>query len=727
MASPKPNGQEPDLAAELRRYFGFSSFREPQEEIIRDVLAGRDVLVVLPTGGGKSLCYQLPALLSEGLTLVVSPLIALMKDQVDVLRARGAPVAVFHSLQTAAERAETLERLRSGNCRLLYVAPERFRAAGFAEVLGGLRVDRFAIDEAHCLSQWGHDFRPDYLRLGEAIRELGRPPVAAFTATATPVVRRDIVEHLGLRDPVVRVSGFARPNLSFRVRRVSGEAEKLEATGNLVRRWKTGIVYCATRKRVEKVSSELVEQGVSVISYHGGMEGGAREAAQNRFMDRQFDVAVATNAFGMGIDRADVRFVLHYELPGSPEAYYQEAGRAGRDGEPAVCELLYNYADRRTQEFFIEGSNPRPELIRRVFDVLRSLADAKGEVLLPADDLVERLPGRENPIAVSTSLGILARLGAVERFDVAGRRLRGTRILRPDSRGAQLKLDEARIREKRRRDEEKLEAVIDYCERATGCRQGWILDYFGEERRYECGQCDCCDSLEDPDLRQPTEEEQRLALKALSAVARMSDRIGARSWRPRFGKGKVLDCLLGVAPDGAAGAFISSLSTFGLLADQPKKRLQALFRELEKRRYLGTERTDGFPLVALTERGAGVLLDGEPCVLDWESLSRKGSGGGRRKARPDEAGREPGGREPQPDAGLLGALREIRRKVAAERGVPAFTVFHDRTLEDLAAESPATVEEALRIKGIGPAKAERELPLFLAEIRGWGERGSSPG
>ena len=290
-----------NLSQELSRYFGFSGFRGPQEEIVQDMLGGRDVLVVLPTGGGKSLCYQLPALMGDGLTVVVSPLIALMKDQVDVLRSRGAPVAAFHSLQSADERRETFSLLQTGKCRLLYIAPERFRAAGFTDLLRGLHVTRFAIDEAHCLSQWGHDFRPDYLRLGEAIRNLGTPPIAAFTATATSVVRKDIIDHLQLRDPVVRVSGFSRPNLSFRVRRVSGEREKIEAVNNLVRKWKTGIIYCATRKRVEKVSQNLADQGASVISYHGGMDGNAREEAQNRFMAREYDVAVPRMPSGWGL------------------------------------------------------------------------------------------------------------------------------------------------------------------------------------------------------------------------------------------------------------------------------------------------------------------------------------------------------------------------------------------------------------------------------------------
>lgn len=704
------------LTGELERLFGFSNFRSPQEEIVRDMLAGRDVLTVLPTGGGKSLCYQLPALLTEGLTIVVSPLIALMKDQVDVLKAKGLPVAVFHSLQNEEERRETLALIHSGECRLLYVAPERFRAAGFLDLLRGCRVTRFAVDEAHCLSQWGHDFRPDYLRLGDAIKALGRPPVAAFTATATPVVRKDIVDHLALRDPVVRVSGFSRPNLSFRVRRVSGESEKLEAVRNLVRHWRTGIVYCATRKKVEKVSQALAEEGASVISYHGGMEGMAREEAQNRFMAREYDIAVATNAFGMGIDRADVRFVIHYELPGSPEAYYQEAGRAGRDGEPAECELLYNYADRRTQEFFIDGANPGAALIRSVYELLRQQGGERGEVLLSIDDLVDRMTERVNPMAVSTAIGILVRTGWIERFDVAGRRLRGTRLIRPRKSAREIPLDEKALREKKRRDSRKLEAMIRFCEDLSGCRQNWILDYFGEESHEPCGKCDFCTSREDPDLRAPSVEEQKLARQFLSGVARMSSRIGPRSWEPRFGKGKILDCLMGVEPSGPAAGFITGLSTFGLLADESKKRLQGLVRELEKRSYVRTERQGLYALLGLTERGTAVLLDGKSCHLDWDALekSTKSRASQRKRPRPETA---PPSDSPSQE--LFQTLRDLRRTVAAERGVPAFTIFHDRTLVDLAEERPTDVNQALRIKGIGPAKVEKELPLFLEKIREW--------
>ena len=295
----------------LERHFGFTGFLDGQEEVIREIVGGRDGLVVMPTGGGKSLCFQIPALCFDGVTLVVSPLIALMKDQVDALAGRGIDATVINSTLTWPEQRERLDGLREGRYKLVYVAPERFRAASFLDALRGVRIALFAIDEAHCLSQWGHDFRPDYLRLGKALEAIGRPQCVALTATATPIVREDILKTLGLREPFERVSGFARPNLSLAITAVEGAAQKDERLRSMIAAHKTGIVYCATRKKVEAVSETLASWGVKCVAYHGGMADSERERAQEVFIRRQADVAVATNAFGMGIDRPDVRFVVH--------------------------------------------------------------------------------------------------------------------------------------------------------------------------------------------------------------------------------------------------------------------------------------------------------------------------------------------------------------------------------------------------------------------------------
>ncbi|MCB1124249.1 MAG: RecQ family ATP-dependent DNA helicase, partial [Verrucomicrobiae bacterium] len=291
----------------LKKQFGLDAFRYPQEEIVESILNKKDTLVIMPTGGGKSLCYQLPAVLLPGVTLVISPLIALMKDQVDALKAKGIPAEMINSSQSWAQQQEILKRLGTGELKLLYIAPERFRARSFTNSLKGVDISLVAVDEAHCISQWGHDFRPDYLRLGEALEFLGHPLCAAFTATATPEVQEDIRQNLRLRDPQSFVSGFSRPNLTFTIRKPKTKLQKYTRIRTLIDRHKTGIIYCATRKSVEEVSAWLNEDGQEHVIYHGGLSDVERDQAQNKFIQREIGVAVATNAFGMGIDRADIR------------------------------------------------------------------------------------------------------------------------------------------------------------------------------------------------------------------------------------------------------------------------------------------------------------------------------------------------------------------------------------------------------------------------------------
>jgi ATP-dependent DNA helicase RecQ len=359
----------PELLERLQSLFGLDEFRPAQREVIEDVLRGKDVLCVMPTGAGKSLCYQLPATLQGGLSIVVSPLISLMEDQVQQLRDGGIIAAFLNSSLSVEMRRQTMRELDEGFEGLLYVAPERFAAPDFQDLMRRIRPRLLAVDEAHCISQWGHDFRPDYYRLGEIRKQLGSPPCIALTATATEDVRNDIIHQLGLKEPTVVVTGFDRPNLSYQSRRIAKAAEKDPELLDLVRAEPgSTIIYCATRKAVDAVTGLLSKSLADrpIFAYHAGMDPAARTANQERFMSTPRAVAVATNAFGMGINKPDIRLVIHYNIPGTIEAYYQEAGRGGRDGLPSRCIMLFTYQDRYTQEFFIDkigeenrGTDPR--------------------------------------------------------------------------------------------------------------------------------------------------------------------------------------------------------------------------------------------------------------------------------------------------------------------------------------------------------------------------------
>jgi ATP-dependent DNA helicase RecQ len=401
----------------LKRYYGFSEFRLGQEEAISQVLNKKDTVVIMPTGGGKSLIFQLPALVLEGVTLVVSPLIALMKDQVDSLLKLGIPSTFINSSISLSETNERLEQIKNGFYKIVYVAPERFYNQAFLEALSKVSVSLFAIDEAHCISQWGHDFRPSYLRLKKVIDFLKRPVVLTLTATATIEVRDDIIKQLELKNPAVIVTGFARDNLQFGVIQAANsrkadlvlEAIMGSADGS-------GIVYVGTRAKAEELLEFLLANDVSAVVYHAGLDADSREWVQDSFMNGQARVVVATNAFGMGINKKDIRFVIHYDLPGTIEAYYQEAGRAGRDGLPSLCLLLYSPSDRYLREFFIQGDNPAPELITKVYEKLLEKEEVPGQAILItyaelARDLSENVP----EMAIGTALKILEKESYISR------------------------------------------------------------------------------------------------------------------------------------------------------------------------------------------------------------------------------------------------------------------------------------------------------------------------
>ena len=476
-------GHDPHALAparqQLREVFGYDEFLPGQAEIVASVLAQRDTLAVLPTGGGKSICYQLPALLLDGLTLVVSPLLALMKDQVDALTRNGVSAAAINSTVPREEQREILRRADGGDLRLLYVAPERFSDGRFIAAMRRVTVALLAVDEAHCISQWGHDFRPSYRDLGAVRAGLGGPPIIALTATADPLVRGDIVGRLGLRKPDMHVAGFDRPNLRFHTVLVRSQEEKLERIvkplGDLDSE-ASAIIYCATRKKVESLAADLRSRGVDCAPYHAGMSDEERDRIQDAFAHDRLRTIVATNAFGLGIDKPDVRVVIHHDLPESIEAYYQEAGRAGRDGDPAECVLYFAPRDRGLREFFIELNHPPAST---VIEVYRALVRRDGQRAL-IDDLLDR---------EGETSGVNAAVQALVDSGLAQRQGEFARALRPDGED---EIDLAGLEAHRAHATAKLDAMQSYAESAT-CLRARVLAYFGEaDERRRCGNCGPC-------------------------------------------------------------------------------------------------------------------------------------------------------------------------------------------------------------------------------------------
>jgi ATP-dependent DNA helicase RecQ len=466
-----------------RTRFGVEELRPGQREVIDAVMAGHDVLAVMPTGAGKSLCFQIPALLIPGSTVIVSPLLALMRDQVDKLAQRDFPSAKLDSTLTAREDRETMREVGGGEHEFIYVTPEQLERPDRIEALQRSDISLFVVDEAHCISEWGHDFRPAFLGLRDAIRKLGRPRVMALTATATPRVRDDILGQLELQGARVFSTGTLRDNLYLEVRRTVNEDAKRAAVAELLAREPgAGIVYTATTRAADAVHAWLRERGEAVVRYHGKLRTGEREDAQADFMEGRARVMVATRAFGMGIDKPDIRFVAHWQFPDSIESYTQEAGRAGRDGLPARATLLYRIEDRRIQGYFLRGKYPSREESRRVYEALVALAEQRGGRAVPAAALAEVAGTSANRVKVLVAH--LEGAGAVAR---TSRGVRATRQLEPDELDGYLGAYERR----RDLDRERLQAIVRYGQ-TVRCRWRLVADYFAEPPPTDCGHCDAC-------------------------------------------------------------------------------------------------------------------------------------------------------------------------------------------------------------------------------------------
>ncbi len=592
----------------LRELFGFDGFRKGQREAMEAIVEGRDALVVMPTGSGKSLCYQLTACVKEGVTLVISPLIALMKDQVDSLRALGLPATEINSSMSWDEQQRRIEGLRNGQYKLVYVAPERFRSGSFRQALSQVEVSMLAVDEAHCVSQWGHDFRPDYLRIADIRHDLGEPQTVALTATATKFVQRDIVEQLDMPEADIRVSGFERPNLFFEVFHARRDSDKLDRLVALIDYYdgESVVVYCATRKQVRQVQQKLARKGIEAGIYHGGLGDAERADVQNAWMAGQVAVLVATNAFGMGVDKSDVRAVAHYNVPGSVEAYYQEAGRAGRDGEPAHCLLLFNYGDKGIHEFFLENSYPLRTEVLRVWQYLSQLG--RGTHLVDADRISRDL-GSAGPkihaFGVESTLRLLQSGGHIEVLPAG----QGISVL--DETALQdVNVDWDAIEHRRSVANEQLSNMLQYAT-ANGCLQAELLAYFNSTPSFgeRCGNCTSCSQVPEyveeggAALQRSVvtgEEPQVLVKKLLAGVARGRGKRGAHA---------VAGMLRGSTAKAVREAGFDRLSTHGILSGLTQDDLVYLLDVLTSHDLVGRNE---YGCVSLTASGAEVMRGDAP-------------------------------------------------------------------------------------------------------------------
>lgn len=597
----------------LQRIFGYSGFRPGQEELINGILAGKDVFGIMPTGGGKSMCYQLPALMLPGITLVISPLISLMRDQVMALKAVGVSAAYINSTLTGPQIQAVYRNLLAGKYKIVYVASERLDYPGFSGLAAKLPISFIAVDEAHCISQWGQDFRPSYLRIVNFIESLPRRPVVgAFTATATKQVREDVERILQLQSPIRTVTGFDRPNLYFEVIQTDEKEQELRRL-LASRGQKSGIIYCSTRKKVETVCAALQDRGYRATRYHAGLSDEERSRNQEDFLYDRAPIMVATNAFGMGIDKSNVSFVIHYNMPKSIEAYYQEAGRAGRDGAAADCILLYNGGDVTTARYLINNTSENEEL-----------DPAQREIV-------------------------------------------------------------------RKQDLKRLDAMIGYCKTKT-CLRGYILEYFGQKHPDICGNCGSCNgNFKTVDI---TKEAQMI----LSCVKRIHDLLGY--W---VGINLVGNVLRGSKNKRVTELGLDQVTTYGLLKNRTRSDVHAMIDHLEAEGYLESETEH--QTIRLTALAGLVLYHGKTVEMKVEIEPEKLPGAGTPQRLSADEGE------------LFDVLKELRSELAREAGIPAYVVFSNATLTDMAKKKPLTMSQFRKVSGVGELKAAWYGTIFLKRIQ----------
>lgn len=605
----------------LKRYFGHQEFRPGQEVLIDALLSGRDVLGVMPTGAGKSVCYQIPALMLPGITVVVSPLISLMKDQVTALTQAGIPAAFINSTLTEEEYRLVFEQIRMRECCILYVAPERLLTESFLRLAQQVPISLLAVDEAHCVSQWGQDFRPHYLDIASFLKQLPeRPVVGAFTATATFKVKADIEKMLELQNPLRITTGFDRPNLYFEVVQ---PRNKMVWIQHFLKEHaeENGIIYCSTRKTVEQVCAKLLEKGVNAARYHAGLESEERHQSQEDFVCDRVQVLVATNAFGMGIDKSNVNFVIHYNMPKNLESYYQEAGRAGRDGAKAHCALLFSNGDVQTARFLIDNGSDNEQL------------------------------------------------------------------------------DEEQRSRIRKADLERLDQMVAYC-KTTSCLRAFLLNYFGEKAPQRCENCgNCKGEFEQKDI---TVEAQKI----FSGIAR-AERLHPYG----LGAAVIVLMLCGSKEQRILDLGLDKLTTYGVLQELDRQQVREYIDFLVGEGYLAKVGSE-YPVLRLTEQAKPVLFEGKPVLYTQ-----------RRRSKIEQAASSKTVSDTPADGGLFTALKKLRFQLASKAGVPAYIIFSNAALADMAAKKPQTMEEFLQVSGVGEVKAERYGEDFLNAINAWLQNG----